>query len=210
VEKLEYLRARSIGECTRCELSRTRTSIVFGVGDPQAAVMLVGEAPGGEEDLRGEPFVGRAGQRLDRWIEQAGLSRSAVYIANVIKCRPPNNRDPHELEIARCSPFLDAQIRAIAPKVLVAVGKFAAALLTRSPATTSLTAMRRMQCSYAPGRSNPDAAGVPVVATYHPAYVLRQGVERGEPDGVRLEAEAVADLQRAFAIAARRGAGADG
>ena len=115
--KLEFLR-NHIGDCRRCPLCETRNSLVFGVGDPDADLLFVGEAPGAQEDRRGEPFVGPAGQRLTHWIEWLGYRRDQVYIANVIKCRPPGNRDPRPLEIDRCSPFLHAQVRAINPKVI--------------------------------------------------------------------------------------------
>lgn len=121
---LEELRAR-IGDCTRCSLGPTRNTLVFGVGDPHARVMFIGEAPGRNEDLRGEPFVGAAGKLLDELLEHAGLTRAEVYIANVLKCRPPNNRDPLPAEIDMCTPYLREQIRIIDPEVLVTLGNFA-------------------------------------------------------------------------------------
>ena len=114
-----------IGDCHRCPLGDTRTTLVFGVGDPQARVMLVGEAPGKNEDLKGEPFVGPAGQLLNELLAEAGLARSDVYIANVLKCRPPGNRNPEPTEIETCTPFLREQIRVIDPEVLVTLGNFA-------------------------------------------------------------------------------------
>lgn len=121
---LEELRAH-IGDCSRCSLGQTRTTLVFGVGDPHARVMFIGEAPGRNEDLKGEPFVGAAGKLLDELLEHAGLTRAEVYIANVLKCRPPQNRDPLPEEIAMCTPFLREQIRIIDPEVLVTLGNFA-------------------------------------------------------------------------------------
>lgn len=115
----------SIGDCRRCGLAPTRTTIVFGVGDAQARVMIVGEAPGRNEDLSGEPFVGAAGRFLDELLGHAGLSRSDVYIANVIKCRPPGNRDPKTDEIDTCAPFLREQVRLVSPEVVVTLGNFA-------------------------------------------------------------------------------------
>lgn len=121
---LEQLR-ELIGDCTRCGLGTTRTNLVFGVGDPHARVMLIGEAPGRNEDLKGEPFVGAAGKLLDELLAHAGLARGDVYIANVLKCRPPGNRDPLPEEIETCTPFLREQIRIIDPEILVTLGNFA-------------------------------------------------------------------------------------
>lgn len=121
---LDALRTH-IGECTRCPLAERRTRVVFGVGDPHARVVFIGEGPGKNEDLKGEPFVGAAGQLLNELLAHAGLERSQVYIANVVKCRPPGNRDPEALEIETCTPFLREQIRLIDPQVLVTLGNFA-------------------------------------------------------------------------------------
>ncbi len=132
------LRSRQIGDCTRCKLhGQGRTQIVFGVGNPQARLMFVGEAPGADEDVQGEPFVGRAGQLLTKIIESIGLERSDVYIANVIKCRPPDNRNPEPDEVATCQPFLFRQIDAIRPRVIVALGTFAAHALLGTDAPIS-------------------------------------------------------------------------
>ena len=130
---LEELRAL-IGECHRCDLGCTRTTLVFGVGDPHARVMLIGEAPGKNEDLKGEPFVGAAGKFLDELLEHAGMERSEVYIANILKCRPPGNRDPEPLEIETCTPFLREQIRVVSPEVLVTLGNFATRFVLRTDA----------------------------------------------------------------------------
>ncbi|MEM9489933.1 MAG: uracil-DNA glycosylase [Myxococcota bacterium] len=156
-----------LGECQRCKLSRTRTKIVFGVGDERAPLMFVGEAPGMNEDRRGEPFVGAAGQLLDQMIAAMGWSRQTVYIANVLKCRPPNNRDPQPDEIAECRPFLAQQIAAVSPRILVSLGRPAAHLLldTRAP----ISALR--------GRFQ-DYRGIPVMPTYHPAYLLRNPAQK--------------------------------
>ncbi len=169
-EKLDYLRERNIGNCVRCELWRTRRTIVFGVGNPHAELMFVGEAPGGDEDRQGEPFVGLAGKRLNLWLETLGLRRQDVYIANVLKCRPPGNRDPQPEEVDRCSPFLRAQIRAISPKVIVALGRFAGMLLSGRE-DLSLRSMRQMQLQYIETKTD---TRIPLVVTYHPAYVLRR------------------------------------
>jgi len=152
----------TIGDCRRCKLCEARTNIVFGVGNPDAELMFVGEGPGADEDARGEPFVGRAGQKLNEMIRSIGLTREQVYIANVVKCRPPGNRDPEPDEVATCSPFLFAQIEAIAPKVIVALGSPATKTLlgTRS----GITALRGKWGSF---------RGVPVMPTFHPAYLLR-------------------------------------
>ncbi|MFV8754333.1 uracil-DNA glycosylase [Nannocystaceae bacterium ST9] len=204
--KLAYLRERNVGDCQRCPLAATRTKIVFGVGDPEASLMFVGEAPGGDEDRIGEPFVGAAGKRLDQWLHALGLDRRQVYIANVIKCRPPGNRDPRPVEIERCSPFLHAQIRAIRPKVLVALGRFAGAALIGSAgsAEVKMYEMRGKVHEYFEPKSE---LRVPVVVTYHPSYVLRRdkeaaaaaGPERG--GAIKSEDEKVlADLRRALSL----------
>lgn len=203
--KLEYLRRHNVGDCRRCPLARTRNSIVFGVGSPEADIMFVGEAPGADEDRQGEPFVGRAGQLLNRWLEQLGLRRQDVYIANVLKCRPPGNRDPKPEEVDRCSPFLQAQIRAIEPKVIVALGRHAGMLLSRREDMT-LRAMRstsRLQYDAGAPKRDPTARiRIPLVVTYHPAYVLRQeGGGRRPPPGRSSPTEMVmTDLRRALTI----------
>ena len=152
-----------LGECTRCKLHPTRRKIVFGVGAEDAPLMFIGEAPGEQEDRRGEPFVGPAGELLDRMIEAMGWTRDAVYIANVLKCRPPQNRNPEPDEVAQCTPFLDAQIRAIAPRIIVTLGKPAANHVLRRDAPIS--SLR--------GKFH-DRAGVKVMPTFHPAYLLRE------------------------------------
>ena len=149
--------------CTRCKLHTLgRTQVVFGVGNPEANLMFVGEAPGADEDIQGEPFVGRAGQLLTKIIEAIGLGRKDVYIANVIKCRPPGNRNPEPDEVAQCEPFLFRQVDTVKPKVIVALGKFAAQCLLRS--TEPITRIRGKEFKYR------DAILIP---TYHPAYLLR-------------------------------------
>jgi DNA polymerase len=152
-----------LGDCTRCKLAGLgRNQIVFGVGNPNADLMFVGEAPGADEDIQGEPFVGRAGQLLTKIIEAIGLRREDVYIANVIKCRPPGNRNPEPDEVEQCEPFLFRQIDMIKPKVIVALGKFAAQCLLRT--TEPITKIRGREFKYR------DAILMP---TYHPAYLLR-------------------------------------
>jgi len=154
---------KDLGDCTRCKLHGLgRRQIVFGVGNPNADLMFVGEAPGADEDIQGEPFVGRAGQLLTKIIEAIGLRREDVYIANVIKCRPPGNRNPEPDEVEQCEPFLFRQIDTIKPKVIVALGKFAAQSLLRT--TDPITRLRGRQYTYR------DAILMP---TYHPAYLLR-------------------------------------
>ena len=162
--------AQQVSGCEQCPLSHTRTQTVFGVGDPQARLMFVGEAPGAEEDRRGEPFVGRAGQLLDRIITQGlKLTRDQVYIANVLKCRPPENRDPRPEEVAACRNYLEQQIEAVKPEIIVALGKPAAAFLTGQE--TSLKRLRGQSHLY---------KDVPVVVTYHPAFLLRQPQYKSE------------------------------
>jgi DNA polymerase len=154
---------QDLGDCTRCKLHRLgRRQIVYGVGNPNADLMFVGEAPGADEDIQGEPFVGRAGQLLTKIIEAIDLRREDVYIANVIKCRPPNNRNPEPDEVDLCEPFLFRQIDTIKPKVIVALGKFAAQSLLRT--TDPITRLRGREYKYR------DAILMP---TYHPAYLLR-------------------------------------
>jgi len=152
-----------IGDCTRCKLHTLgRTQIVFGVGNPSADLMFVGEAPGADEDLQGVPFVGRAGQLLTKIIEAIGLTRDDVYIANVIKCRPPQNRNPEPDEVATCEPFLFRQIDVIHPKVIVALGKFAAQAVLRTD--DPISRLRGRVFEY---------RGAKLIPTFHPAYLLR-------------------------------------
>jgi DNA polymerase len=153
-----------LGDCTRCKLHGLgRKQIVFGVGNPSARLMFVGEAPGADEDVQGEPFVGRAGQLLTKIIESIGFKRSDVYIANVIKCRPPANRNPEPDEVAECQPFLFRQIDAIKPRVIVALGTFAAHALLETDAPIS-----RLR-----GRAHPYRHGSVLIPTFHPAFLLR-------------------------------------
>jgi uracil-DNA glycosylase len=154
-----------LGECTRCKLSGTRTNIVFGVGSETAPLMFVGEGPGAEEDRRGEPFVGPAGQLLDRMIGAMGWTRDTVYIANVVKCRPPGNRDPEPDEVAECLPFLHRQIAAVAPRIIVALGKPAAHALLQS--RSPIGALRGRFHNFHGIR------GIQVMPTFHPAFLLR-------------------------------------
>ena len=152
-----------LGECSRCKLHGLgRTQIVFGVGNPDAELMFVGEAPGADEDIQGEPFVGRAGQLLTKIIEAIGRRREDVYIANVLKCRPPGNRNPEPDEVEQCEPFLLRQIDSVKPKVIVALGKFAAQCLLKT--SDPITRLRGREYKYR------DAILMP---TYHPAYLLR-------------------------------------
>ena len=159
-----------IGDCTRCKLHRLgRKQIVFGVGNPNADLMFVGEAPGADEDIQGIPFVGRAGQLLTKIIEAIGLTRDDVYIANVIKCRPPQNRNPEQDEVETCEPFLFRQIDIIKPKVIVALGTFAARTLLRT-----LDPISRLR-----GRCY-EFRGAKLVPTFHPAYLLRNPASKRE------------------------------
>jgi len=166
IVSLDDVRAR-MGECTLCKLHKGRHTIVFGVGNPEARLMFVGEAPGEDEDLKGEPFVGKAGQLLTKMIEAMGLRREDVYICNTVKCRPPNNRNPEPDELAACEPFLKGQLASVKPEVIVTLGKFAAQALLREQ--TPITRLRGQWREY---------EGIPVMPTFHPAYLLRSPQEK--------------------------------
>lgn len=150
-----------LGDCQRCGLGASRTKLVYGVGNPNARLVLVGEAPGREEDLQGEPFVGEAGRLLDRILQAMGLHRDDVYLCNVLKCRPPNNRDPQPDEVATCEAFLVRQLAAIRPQVIIGLGRFAVHSLLKTNAPISK--LRGEWQSY---------QGIPLMPTYHPAYLL--------------------------------------
>jgi DNA polymerase len=158
-----------VAACTRCALHTTRTQTVFGVGNRQAEWLVVGEAPGAEEDRRGEPFVGRAGQLLNAMLRAIGLAREQVFIANVLKCRPPNNRDPLAGEVSECWPFLEQQIALLKPKIMLVVGRIAAQNLLK----TDVPLGRLRQKVHEFGESR-----VPLVVTYHPAYLLRTPADK--------------------------------
>lgn len=151
-----------IADCQKCPLGKTRTRFVFGTGNADADIMFIGEAPGYDEDQQGIPFVGRAGQLLNKLLEQVNLKRPDVYIANILKCRPPNNRDPLPEEVEKCIPYLHRQIEMIKPEVLVALGRVAAQNLLGTQ--SSLSSMRNQSWSY---------REIPLFVTYHPAYILR-------------------------------------
>lgn len=154
----------AVSTCTQCSLHQTRTQPVFGVGDPHAEWMIVGEAPGADEDRQGEPFVGRAGQLLDEMLRAVGLSRERVYIANILKCRPPNNRDPRTDEVASCMRYLRQQVAFVRPRLIVAVGRIAAQNLL--DADQPVGRLRGRVHRFGERQ-------IPVVVTYHPAYLLR-------------------------------------
>lgn len=164
----EALRER-VQHCERCPLHQTRIQGVFGIGNPQAQLMLIGEAPGAEEDRRGEPFVGRAGKLLDEMLRAIGLSREMVYITNVLKSRPPNNRDPRPDEVAACEPYLRRQLELISPSLILALGRIAAQYLLKS--TQSLGRLRGAWYHYGP-------LATPLRVTYHPAYLLRSPADK--------------------------------
>jgi uracil-DNA glycosylase len=179
-ESLTLIR-EDLGDCTRCKLHGLgRKQIVFGVGNPSADLMFVGEAPGADEDIQGEPFVGRAGQLLTKMIEAMGFNRSDVYIANVLKCRPPNNRNPEPDEIEQCEPFLFRQIASIQPKVIIALGAFAARTLLKT--NDPISRLRGRVYDY---------RGAKLIPTFHPSFLLRSpGYKR----------EAWDDLKKALAL----------
>jgi uracil-DNA glycosylase len=170
-----------LGDCTRCKLHKQgRKQIVFGVGNPRAELMFVGEGPGADEDAQGEPFVGRAGQLLNNMIKAMGLRREDVYIANVVKCRPPGNRTPERDECDTCSPFLMRQIGVIKPKVVVALGAVAAKNLLAINAPMSELRGRFYDFIPAGGRSDASWQGAKLAVTYHPAFLLRDPRQKGE------------------------------
>ena len=201
-QKLVHLQRRVIGDCRRCALCETRQHIVFGEGSAQAKIMVVGEAPGRDEDRSGRPFVGRAGQLLDGWLTAAGLRREEVFIANVLKCRPPNNRDPFGPEVEACARFLRAQIRAIEPRLLVALGRFAASALLGRP--VKMRQVRGRLHGYRDPRDHVERA---VCVLYHPAYVLRQQRDaEARPFGKSESDIAIEDLRDALrAVEGARG-----
>jgi uracil-DNA glycosylase len=170
-----------LGDCTRCKLHKGRTNIVFGVGDPRAELMFVGEGPGADEDAQGEPFVGRAGQLLNNMIKAMGIKREEVYIANVVKCRPPGNRTPERDECDTCSPFLMRQIAVVKPKVIVALGATAAKNLLAM--NSSMAELRGHFYDFMPTgvRSNDSSwRGAKLAVTYHPAFLLRDPRQKVE------------------------------
>jgi len=160
---------KQVASCKLCDLHKTRTNTVFGVGNEKAKVMFIGEAPGANEDLKGEPFVGRAGMLLNSMLRSIGLERTDVYIANILKCRPPNNRDPLPQEVKLCTPYLQQQIALIQPKVLIAVGRIAAQFLLNT--MESMSKLRGNTYQYGEQK-------IPLLVTYHPAYLLRSPSEK--------------------------------
>ena len=171
-----------LGDCTRCRLHKQgRKQIVFGVGNPKTELMFIGEAPGADEDQQGEPFVGRAGQLLNNMIKAMGISREQVYIANIIKCRPPNNRTPERDECETCSPFLMRQIAAIQPRVIVALGAVAAKTLLA--VNESMANLRGRWYDFRPTgvrNNNSDWVSAKLAVTYHPAFLLRDPRQKKE------------------------------
>jgi DNA polymerase len=163
--------AARVRACTLCGLHRSRTQTVFGVGRRDASLFVIGEAPGADEDRQGEPFVGRAGQLLNAMLRAIGLRRSEVFIANILKCRPPNNRDPEPSEAASCTPYLSQQIELVKPRVLLAVGRISAQWLLQTD--TPIGRLRGRALTYG-------ERGTPLVVTYHPAYLLRSPLEKAK------------------------------
>ncbi len=161
----------TVSACEACGLHRSRTQTVFGTGDVRADLMLVGEAPGAEEDRQGEPFVGRAGQLLNEMLRAIGLAREQVYIANILKCRPPNNRDPESAEVQQCGGYLRRQVELVAPKLILALGRIAAQNLLHTQ--VSLARLRGELHHFG-------AENVPLLVTYHPAYLLRSPQDKAK------------------------------
>lgn len=160
--------AQRVASCTQCGLHTTRTQTVFGVGNKAAQWMVIGEAPGADEDRQGEPFVGRAGKLLNEMLRAIGLPREQVYIANVLKCRPPGNRDPSPDEVAQCEPYLQQQVALVQPKIILAVGRIAAQNLLKTDIPIGRLRGRRFEYG----------DGIPLIVTYHPAYLLRSPTEK--------------------------------
>jgi DNA polymerase len=183
VQALQIIR-EDLGDCTRCVLHKQgRKQIVFGVGDPKAELMFIGEGPGADEDEKGEPFIGRAGQLLNNMIKAMGIQREQVYIANIVKCRPPGNRQPERDECATCSPFLMRQIAVVKPKVIVALGATAAKTLLAM--NSSMLQLRGRFYDFKPtgltiNKKNNDWTGSKLAVTYHPAFLLRDPRQKGE------------------------------
>lgn len=174
-----------VSECNACALHRTRTQTVFGVGNREASWLVIGEAPGEQEDLKGEPFVGRAGQLLNEMLRAVGLSRQSVYIANILKCRPPQNRDPRPEEADACEAFLKRQLALIQPRIIIALGRIAAQNLLKTD--TPIGKLRGSVHRY---------AGTALVVTYHPAYLLRSPLEKRKAwDDLQLAQRTFADTK---------------
>ena len=174
----------AVATCKQCPLHESRTQTVFGVGSPAADWMIIGEAPGAEEDRRGEPFVGRAGKLLDEMLRAIGERRDSVFIANILKCRPPNNRDPSPAEAASCRPYLERQIELVQPKIMLAVGRIAAQQLLQSDAPVGRLRGKVHQLG-----------DIPLVVTYHPAYLLRSPSQKRKSwDDLCLAAEVMAGM----------------
>jgi DNA polymerase len=173
--------AQRVKSCVACGLHATRTQTVFGVGNRQATWMVIGEAPGADEDAQGEPFVGRAGKLLNEMLRAIGLPREQVYIANILKCRPPNNRDPLPAEVEQCEPFLKEQVALVQPRIILAVGRIAAQNLLKTDIPIGRLRGRRFEYG----------DGIPLVVTYHPAYLLRSPTEKRKAWGDLLFARSV-------------------
>lgn len=180
----------AVASCTACELHRTRTHTVFGTGSRQADWMIIGEAPGADEDRQGEPFVGRAGQLLTEMLRAAGLQRQEVFITNILKCRPPQNRDPRPEEVASCHAFLQRQVALVRPSLILAVGRIAAHNLLETD--TPVGRLRGRVHHYGEGR-------IPLIVTYHPAYLLRSPLEKRKAwEDLRLALQVAAAGQQAL------------
>ena len=180
---------QTVSDCSKCDLHRSRTQTVFGTGHPAAKWLIVGEAPGADEDRLGEPFVGRAGQLLTSMLRAMGLAREEVFIANILKCRPPNNRDPKANEVEHCSAYLRQQIELIQPKIILVVGRIAAQSLLN--VDTPIGKMRGQKFTY-------QDTDIPVVATYHPAYLLRSPQQkRSAWQDLKFALEVISNLKSA-------------
>jgi len=195
-DRLDYLKASQAEGCTRCSLSKGRNCLVFGSGDPNAAIVVIGEAPGEEENRTGEPFSGPAGELLNGFLRRVGLKRADIYVLNLVKCRPSGNRDPTEAEIESCAPFLHTQLALIRPRVILAIGGVAGRYLTNN-SDTAVGYLRKKDWLY---ENKVTGVMAPLVVTYHPSYVLRN---KDNPSTAKTAAKhIVADLGKVLRLVA--------
>jgi uracil-DNA glycosylase family 4 len=197
LEQLDYLRASRAEGCTRCDLHKGRNCLVFGSGGVNPAIVIIGEAPGDEENRTGEPFSGPAGQLLDGFLRRVGIDRADVYILNMVKCRPPENRDPTDAELEACAPFLHLQLALLQPRVILAVGGVAGRYLAGAPDDALVGYLRSQDWLY---RNEVTKVTAPLVVTYHPSYILRK--QDDKPTAKKVARKVIADLGKVLRLAA--------